>query len=564
MAAAIGVVWRELHRADGKQLAPAEGGDPDLLAATIGNLFRLHGPAAFSGEAPAPRVSDDKEAELYRRYTDLLKGGDVQQGRLGDTQLALRAVLWEVENGAPAGPTALPQEAKWVLGPAATVAGDYKVEGDEKGPRYRLWVSQEAPLDAPYISSLTGTGVPATIERRPKRAWTLGLSGAFVFVWALLSLSYAGSVISDVHFLMQQQRPVRLEHFSQENKLKICEITGALPQESPACTGLNVGELLSWCLQTVAPDVHLKHPAPLRGETAEQCSRVIGLAAAYSSRTLVGEATPSWLGVLSSAALGWWVPSAEPRSVSIDVPLLLLMVSVVLLLMGLSYGVVGRGLGWIISPQNRFSLALAQASCWTILLLSSAMGMAAFNAGLGATAAALTLNPTSIGFFPTLQAVLWSVLGITLSSPALSMVIKALRGSVPDDNSISVAQDATRIQNGIGVLNGAMPVVARQSPADAHVTDLFVGEDAATEHKIDISRLQMVMITAGLLVTYGQSILAMVRERSADSVFRAVESGNALFAQFPAVGEGMLVMLIVSHSTYLVSKAVTPAPARHS
>lgn len=557
MAAAIGIVWRELHRADGKRLVPAQGGDPDLLAATIGNLVRLYGPGAFCGEAPAPRVDDDKEAPLYQRYAMLLDQSDVQQGRLGDTPLPLRAVLWEVEDGAPAGPSSFPRSANWVLG-TATIVGDYKVAGDEKGPRYRLWISQDAPLDAPYISSLTGTGVPTAIAPRPRLAWALSLLGALLFVWGLLSLSYAGSVISDVYFLLQQKRPVRMEHFFQLNKEGVCRI---FKTTGDTCDNLDVRTYFSVCLKQIAPSVLQESPPPVvPATTVTQCSALIGLMATYSSRTLVGEAPPL-LGEVSSILLGWWVPSVEPRSVSIDRPLILMMAAVVLLLMGLSYSVVGRGLGWIISPQNRFSLALAQSSCWTILLLSSAMGMAAFNAGLGATAAALAAQSVTSGFFPSLQPVFWSMLGITVSSPALSMIIKTLRGSVPADNSISVDQDATRTRNGIGVLNSAMPVVARPSPADAHVTDLFVGEEASTENKIDISRLQMMMITAGLLVTYGQSIMAMVRERSAESVFLAAGSGQAFFSRLPDVGSGMLVMLIVSHGTYLVSKAVTPAPA---
>jgi len=560
MTEAICIVWRELHRADGRRLAPAEGGDPDLLAATIGNLVRLHGPGAFSGTAAAPRADDAEEAALYQRYIALLDRSDVRQGRLGDTPLAIRAVLWEVENGAPSGPIPLPQSASWVPG-SAMAAGDYKVRGDEMGPRYRLWTSSAAPVDAPFISTLSGTGIPATPAPRTGWAWFFGLLGGLGFLWLLISLSYAGSAISDAYRLLQNDRPVRVEKFIRKNGAEICKAFGREPDgtggSNASCGRYEATSVFPVCMKLLAPSVAPGAlPAGLPEATAEQCGALLSLAVAYSARTLV-DSDERVLSVLSDALLGWLVPS-EGRSISIDLPLILMMACVVFLLVGLSNGVVGRGLGWLISPQNRYSLAVAQASCWTVLLLSSAVGMAAFNSGLGATGAALAESIAPAGFFPTLEPVLWAVLGITLSSPALSMVIKALRGSILD--RVAVAEHMTRTQNGIGVLNNAMPVAARPSPADARVTDLFVGEDAANEHRIDISRLQMVMITAGLLVAYGQSILAMVRERSVDTIFLAAKSGTPLFSALPAVGESMLVMLLVSHSTYLISKSVTAKP----
>ena len=89
----------------------------------------------------------------------------------------------------------------------------------------------------------------------------------------------------------------------------------------------------------------------------------------------------------------------------------------------------------------------------------------------------------------------------------------------------------------------------------ASIADWFLGEEGANKDKIDISRVQMVMVTAGLLVTYGSAIFAFTRDITLAGVMAATAKPAVLFATLPAVGATMAALMLMSHATYLVAKA---------
>jgi hypothetical protein len=64
----------------------------------------------------------------------------------------------------------------------------------------------------------------------------------------------------------------------------------------------------------------------------------------------------------------------------------------------------------------------------------------------------------------------------------------------------------------------------------------------------------MVLITAGLLVTYGNAIFASIRTLAQYEIIAAVKSVDVLIGTLPPVGATMAIMLAVSHATYLVAK----------
>ena len=72
----------------------------------------------------------------------------------------------------------------------------------------------------------------------------------------------------------------------------------------------------------------------------------------------------------------------------------------------------------------------------------------------------------------------------------------------------------------------------------------------------------MVVITTGLLVTYGNAIFASLRGLSPQEILLAIQNVDVLVATLPPVGASMAIMLSVSHATYLVAKAAdAQAPA---
>lgn len=65
----------------------------------------------------------------------------------------------------------------------------------------------------------------------------------------------------------------------------------------------------------------------------------------------------------------------------------------------------------------------------------------------------------------------------------------------------------------------------------------------------------MVLITAGLLVTYGRAIFASIRDLTVQEILLTIQNTGVLIPSLPVVGASMAIMLAVSHGTYLVSKA---------
>jgi len=73
----------------------------------------------------------------------------------------------------------------------------------------------------------------------------------------------------------------------------------------------------------------------------------------------------------------------------------------------------------------------------------------------------------------------------------------------------------------------------------------------------------MVLITAGLLVTYGNAIFAVVRDLAPQEIILAIQNVGVLISTLPPVGASMAIMLAVSHATYLLSKAADKPDPNH-
>jgi hypothetical protein len=315
-----------------------------------------------------------------------------------------------------------------------------------------------------------------------------------------------------------------------------------------------------------------KNLDPLQGDDQTKslnCVTILGSALAFASEHLVVQIQEdTWFGknvgtylryILFSWPLSWHLPTNAADNISLGMPTAFMILGVIMVLVGLGRGVTGTPLGVLISPQNRYSLALAQVTFWTILVLTSVMAIAIFNAGLVAEQmryflpASNDLAPAAIknGFFPDIPAGIWAVLGITLSTTVLSTWIKGLKGTVPeaDFNVAGATQDPQKI----GFFK--TPTETRSDEHSASIADWFLGEDTGKTDRIDISRVQMVLITAGLLVTYGHAIFASFRNLPTPEILLAIQSLGVLVPGLPIVGATMAIMLSVSHATYLVAKA---------
>ena len=335
----------------------------------------------------------------------------------------------------------------------------------------------------------------------------------------------------------------------------------------PSC----IKHLTDWA-KTDKEALEGKKPGELHSADGEdkRCQALLGAAIGYASRNLVIEQNSSIGKYVQYAAwwlFSWQVPVNGAQTVSLDTPTALMMIGVVLVLVGLGLGTTGAPFGALMSPNGRYSLALAQVSFWTVLVLTSVAAIAIFNGGLVSEMVrhvplvdkVTAASPTAVtkGFFPAIPEGIWGVLAISFGSTLLSIVIKAIKGT--GDESAEPADK----QKQAGVRFFDAPVAGFDPTHKASVADWFLGEDEGNKNKIDISRVQMVLITAGLLVTYGNALFADVRDLTLQEILLAIQNVDVLIATLPPVGATMAAMLAISHATYLVSKAAdTPTSAQ--
>lgn len=265
-----------------------------------------------------------------------------------------------------------------------------------------------------------------------------------------------------------------------------------------------------------------------------------------------------WKGI--PFALDAWRNIGTPMAsaqVSIVLPTAVLILFTVLLAVACGLLVKGVPAGILISDRNRLTLARTQVIAWSMLVLPVITAYACFNAGFGARAMLLNppggagINGGGFVIFPSMPGEILAALGISVGSALLSPLILQGKPSTLDlsaDASNKVNDDVTMFKDPTSVLH------ARSSPADASISDLFLGELQDNHDEMDISRLQMVVITIGLLLTYGSLLFAQAAAIDLQAVFAAVKQPRSIFDSLPQAGATFFTLMAVSHGTYLVTK----------
>jgi hypothetical protein len=520
-----------------------------------------------------------------------------------------RAVLWQITGNGQLDVATLPDSAQWITIDQTARKSDFN---DASGHAYRLYESDIQPAaGAPvYISSLTGTGTPSLPAPTHKKHWYensnwwIGLGGTALFFLAAFNILWAASSFVQARKLLTNGQPAYISEFANSLDLPTCPDNAAdaafcwtsaeslkssdgkekqgvsldaakqaqKAKRDTVATTIGPG-CVDWLTAWATQEDNGRKQTPPKtivrkaDEAAKDvnCLYIMGQATDFAARRLVIEASriPGWPLVQNTLwfLFHWQLPSSGLQNVSLGTSATLMILGVVLLLVGLGRGFTGCPLGVLISPQGRYSLALAQVTFWTVLILTTVVAIAIFNVGLvaeqmryflplpsGATGPIAAVN----GFFPDLPEGIWATLGITLSSPILSSWIKTLKGTVPEDATLGVA-GAVPDDSKIGFFKA--PVVKYSDKHQPSVADWFLGEEEDNKDSIDITRVQMVLITAGLLVTYGHAIFASIRDLTVQEILLTIQNTGVLIPSLPVVGASMAIMLAVSHGTYLVSKA---------
>jgi hypothetical protein len=210
------------------------------------------------------------------------------------------------------------------------------------------------------------------------------------------------------------------------------------------------------------------------------------------------------------------------------------------------YAVCRRWDGIFIDRDNRISLSRFQLITWTVLIVS-----AIFTAGLtnmtGHDAAPLFIQvPKEI----------WALLGLgaftSVAAPAIDEAQKQAKFRSPETakkagtnamaataGPAAVAQLVKADQGFKGEGRFVGRVFIKESPADARWIDLVTGDNEGAA-PVDVSKLQKLVFTLVLLITYGGAIWATM--------------ASGPFKAFPLVEIGFVALLGISHATYLADK----------
>jgi hypothetical protein len=183
------------------------------------------------------------------------------------------------------------------------------------------------------------------------------------------------------------------------------------------------------------------------------------------------------------------------------------------------HGVTGLARGVLIDERHRITLGRLQMLLWTILVLSAYMAAALANIGRGAAAPLNVDIPNE----------LWLTMGISTAS-------------------LIVAPAALQYKE----KRHGHTLHHWESETDSRFSDLFRGEEVADREHLDLGKVQMFLFTVVLVLGYGLAVGDMLDQSSAP------------FTALPAVDEGVVTLLAISHAGYLTRKALptTPESAR--
>jgi hypothetical protein len=257
----------------------------------------------------------------------------------------------------------------------------------------------------------------------------------------------------------------------------------------------------------------------------------------------------------------FWAWSSYRGKPSLIAPFLWSMSTILMLIAAAGIGLRGRMIGALIDERCRVSLTRTQQIAWTTLILSGFGIMAWFNSAMSAAdlmqalqqASAKGADASVFSAIPTMQLELWAAIGINiLASPALSALISNAKDAPKDTDPA------------LRPIIAADPLDRNRTPGEARVVDLVLGDSVANQYSVDISRLQHLVITGLLLVSYFFLLwqaFAKIDGRSVLYALSTLEAGGSqgsgmVFSAMPPVSTAFVGLLLLSHAGYLAFKAI--------
>lgn len=220
------------------------------------------------------------------------------------------------------------------------------------------------------------------------------------------------------------------------------------------------------------------------------------------------------------------------------------LLTIVLLLIG--WGITGLFRGVLIDERNKVTLSRLQAALWTVLVLGAFLAGGINNVKMEES------NPLSI----KIPVELWWVMGIATTSLVGSLLVRSVKEKKTANRlqasetfrQLGVApassqQERWALTTEAGDVIARGQIVVNTAPESSRWTNLFKGGETSNAAQVDLGKVQMFFFTLILLLAYG---VALGR----------VLGGEAPVKSFPALDEGMIAILGISHAAYLANKTV--------
>ena len=175
------------------------------------------------------------------------------------------------------------------------------------------------------------------------------------------------------------------------------------------------------------------------------------------------------------------------------------------------HGVTGFARGVLIDERHRVTLGRLQMLIWTVLVLSAYLAAALANIGRGAG------SPLSVD----IPSELWLAMGISTASLVAAPAALAYKEK----------RHHAALQSW-------------PTEAESRFSDLFRGEEDGDNDHLDLGKVQMFLFTVVLVLAYGLAVGDMF------------DKTTGTFASLPAIDDGVVTLLAISHAGYLTRKAL--------
>lgn len=269
----------------------------------------------------------------------------------------------------------------------------------------------------------------------------------------------------------------------------------------------------------------------------------------------------SWPEWFAGQALGW--SNTVNGTMSLVIPFVLAVLSLVMLFIACGFGITGRALGPIIDERNRMSLTLAQLAMWSIILLSGLLVGGLFNYGFGGllitelqqqAAAAAAANETpntaksaldAYNLFPSIPFYLGLVGGFAVATPFLSRLIS---------NSTIVGTPDQTAPDAASPTAAPKYLADKAGPDKAALSDMVLQEVKGRSDMVDINRIQHVAITGILGISYLLVLFDVLSNIDAVRIVFAAAQNASVLTSMPQIDGTFTSLLFVSHAALLGSK----------